>query len=427
MKDLREASLHRILLLCILSIFSFQVGAQTDETVEDNDESNVADSTFADTTSVDSVRLPWPKSIQVQFDHLLTNRMFETSQVGIMVWDLSADSCIYKHDEKQLLRPASTMKLITAITAIDKLGGSYQFKTQLKYTGKIENHTLTGDVYCVGGMDPRFNADDMSALVSSLKEMGVDTIRGGIYADVSMKDDKQYGEGWCWDDDNSVLTPLLISRKDLFMDRFKAKLIDDSIVFSGFSSQEKQCPAESYVITTRSHSIDQILMRMLKESDNLYAESMYYQIAASTGNRQASAKSARAIEKQLIDKIGLNSARYKFADGSGLSLYNYVSAELEVRLLRYAYQNNNIYLHLYPALPVAGVDGTLRKRMLGSFTDGNVHAKTGTVTGVSSLAGYCRAANGHMLCFSIIDQGVMHGRNGRAFQDRVCTLLCQPQ
>ena len=82
---------------------------------------------------------------------------------------------------------------------------------------------------------------------------------------------------------------------------------------------------------------------------------------------------------------------------------------------------------MYPALPVAGVDGTLKKRMLGSFTDGNVHAKTGTVTGVSSLAGYCRAANGHMLCFSIIDHGVMHGRNGRAFQDRVCTLLCQPQ
>ena len=42
--------------------------------------------------------------------------------------------------------------------------------------------------------------------------MGVDTIRGRLIADVSMKDDKQFGEGWCWDDDNDVLTPLLISR-----------------------------------------------------------------------------------------------------------------------------------------------------------------------------------------------------------------------
>ena len=55
--------------------------------------------------------------------------MFNTSQVGIMVYDLDADSTIYAHGERQLLRPASTMKVITAITAIDKLGGSYRFKT----------------------------------------------------------------------------------------------------------------------------------------------------------------------------------------------------------------------------------------------------------------------------------------------------------
>jgi D-alanyl-D-alanine carboxypeptidase/D-alanyl-D-alanine-endopeptidase (penicillin-binding protein 4) len=104
-----------------------------------------------------------------------------------------------------------------------------------------------------------------------------------------------------------------------------------------------------------------------------------------------------------------------------------VSAELEIKLLRYAFNNNNIYLHLHPALPIAGVDGTLKKRMRGSFTHGNVYAKTGTVTGISSLAGYCKAANGHDLCFAIINQGVMHGKNGRNFQDKVCTLLCQPQ
>lgn len=131
--------------------------------------------------------------------------MFETSQVGIMVWDMDADSCIYKHNERQLMRPASTMKLLTAITALDKLGGSYQFKTQLKYTGTIEDGVLTGDVYCVGGMDPRFNSDDLTAFVNSLKDMGVDTIRGNVYADRSMKDAALLGEGWCWDDDNPVL------------------------------------------------------------------------------------------------------------------------------------------------------------------------------------------------------------------------------
>ena len=128
----------------------------------------------------------------------------------------------------------------------------------------------------------------------------------------------------------------------------------------------------------------------------------------------------------MISKVGLGHRPYRIADGSGLSLYNYLSADLEVRLLRYAYRNSTIYLHLLPSLPVAGSDGTLRNRMRGSFAADNVKAKTGTLEGVSALAGYCTAANGHRLCFSIINQGIMHASNGRRFQDRVCNALCAP-
>ena len=56
----------------------------------------------------------------------------------------------------------------------------------------------------------------------------------------------------------------------------------------------------------------------------------------------------------------------------------------------------------------------------------NVTAKTGTVTGVSALAGYCTAANGHYLCFSIINNGIRKAQTGRTFQDRVCEALCTP-
>ena len=113
--------------------------------------------------------------------------MLRTSQLGLMVYDLDADSAIYRFNEYQTMRPAFTMKVITAIAALDKLGGSHQFKTELCYTGSIENRTLTGNVYCVGGFDPRFNANDMHAFVESLQKMGVDTIRGTLYTDKSMK------------------------------------------------------------------------------------------------------------------------------------------------------------------------------------------------------------------------------------------------
>ncbi len=394
------------------------------QTTDDND-STTTDFFVADTLSVDTLMLSWPQSVQVGIDRLLADEMFKTSQVAVMVYDLDADSAIYRFNERQLLRPASTMKILTAVAAIDRLGGSHRFKTELCYTGKIENATLTGNLYCVGGFDPRFNTDDMHAFIESLRKMGIDTIRGGLYADKSMKDSALLGSGWCWDDNNPVLSPLIYGRRDVFMDKFVQELNNAGIVIEAFTATGNT-PQEAITICSRFHTIDQVLMRMMKESDNLYAEAMFYQIAAATGNKQAMGKNAASVVNRLIDKLGLRSADYRIADGSGLSLYNYVSAELEIQMLRYAYRNANIYLHLYPSLPVAGVDGTLKSRMKNVFTLGNVRAKTGTLAGIISLAGYCTASNGHRLCFAIINQGIMRGRNARNFQDKVCTILCKP-
>lgn len=394
--------------------------------VADTDEASVeADSAAIDTARSDMSMLPWPQSLRHNLDRLAASSMFATSQLAMMVYDLSADSVLYALNERQLMRPASTMKLITAITAIDKLGGSYQFNTDLCYTGKVEQNTLNGNIYCVGGFDPRFNSDDMRAFVEAIRKMGVDTIRGNIYADKSMKDDNLYGEGWCWDDDNPVLSPLLVSRKDAFVGRFVDMLREAGIVVDA-SLGEARKPSDAFCICHRFHTMDQVLLRMLKDSDNLYAEAMFYQLAASSGNRPATAKDARSVVRHLVTKLGLRADGYAFADGSGLSLYNYVSAELEMAMLKYAYRNNNIMLHLRPSLPIAATDGTLRNRMSGPFTNGNVVAKTGTLTGISSLAGYCKSANGHDLAFVILNQGLRHTRNGRAFQDKVCQELCRP-
>jgi len=384
---------------------------------------------LADTTAADSIEAlgepAWPDNVAGRIDRLLGNELFNRSQVGLMVYDLTADSAIYCHNERQLLRPASTMKVVTAIAAIDRLGGSFQFKTTLSYTGAIEDGVLNGDVYLVGGFDPRFNSDDMGSFVDGIRRMGIDTIRGRIVADKSMKDADMLGEGWCWDDDNPVLSPLLISRRDVFVKRFVDRLRDEGVVVEADTVAGRQ-PGGAYEVGTRTHTIDQVLMPMMKESDNLCAEALFYQLGASTGAHPATARDARTVVRRLVEKVGLKPSDYRIADGSGLSLYNYVTAELEVMLLRYAYQNTNIYMHLLPSLPVAGEDGTLRRRMRGTFTSGNVKAKTGSVTAISSLAGYCTAANGHVLCFAIINQGIRRGSEGRAFQDRVCEALCRP-
>lgn len=380
-----------------------------------------------DTLSVgtDSIEqsLPWPQKMQVRLDSLMNDPMLDYTQLGLMVWDLTDDCPLFSYNQRQLLRPASTMKLLTAITALDCLGGNYQFRTSLYYTGEIVGRTLKGDLYCVGGMDPAFDGDDMWRFARALKDLQIDTICGCIIADVTMKDTLKWGEGWCWDDDNPTLSPLLVNRKDDFVNRLIVELMEADIAFEDVSLSRGKLPSDAKLVSERKRSIDQILQRMMKDSDNLYAESVFYQTAA-RNRLPGRAQDAARAERALLERAGVNSSAYRIADGSGLSLYNYLSAELETKILRYAFHHQSVYSHLLYSLPIAGEDGTLKKRMRGTSAEGNVQAKTGTLTGVISLAGYCSASNGHRLCFAIMNQGIQKGSDARAFQDKVCMILC---
>ena len=369
---------------------------------------------------------PWPQSMQSKLDSLIANDpLLETSQLGLMVYDLTADSSVYQYQHRQTMRPASTMKVVTAIASLDRLGGDYQLKTRLYYTGEVVDSTLWGSLYLVGGMDPMFGINDLRNFAERVRQLGIRSLRGSIVTDRSMKDELELGEGWCWDDDNPKLTPLLVERRADFLDRMVSELSAVGISLDSVTTFEERPPLDAIQLAECRHSIDELLLRMMKDSDNLYAECLYYQLAASFGHQPARAAHARALEKQLAKQIGLDSGRYRFADGSGLSLYNYVSPELLTMLLRYAWQEIRIYNHLAPSLPVAGMDGTLKKRMRKTAAEGNVRAKTGTLTGIISLAGYLTASNGHELCFAIINQGVLSAREARSFQDRLCVLLCE--
>ena len=262
--------------------------------------------------------------------------------------------------------------------------------------------------------------------VDALAQAGVDSVAGRLCADVSMKDTLQWGWGWCWDDEMERLTPLLYNGKDCFMAEFFSALQDDSIKSRGtFSYGITPHEGEVFCLVSRYHTIDQILMPMMKESDNMYAEALFYQIGAGKGNDYATAEHSAARIKELINRIGLDASRYRIADGSGLSLYNYSSPELLVAMLRYAHSRTNIFEHLYYSLPVAGVDGTLSRRMLRTSAESNVYAKTGTLEGVSTLAGYAWSRDRHLLAFAIMNQGILRTRHAHAFQNKVCRILTE--
>lgn len=376
-------------------------------------------------SNVEKPATGWKDITQNRLDSLCRQPLFETTQLGLYVYDLTDNQPLYAFNAAQRMRPASTEKLITSISSLHYLSGEYLFRTDLRITGTVANGALQGDLYVVGGMDPLLSVSDLNNMAAALRKAGINSITGNLYTDLSMKDDLPYGWGWCWDDKYGPLSALMVNAKDNFNSEWNKALTKAGIKRSKPSIKQQQTPADAKSVLCVTHTIDEVLDPILKNSQNIYAECLFYQLAAYSGQKKAGRKQAAALINDLIAKLDMQPDSYQIADGSGLSLYNYVSPELLVRFLNYAFSKPEIYQHLYPALPVAGVDGTLNKRMQDTAAYNNVHAKTGTLDGISSLAGYLTASNGHILSFCIINQGVSPARLGRNFQDEVCNVLCQ--
>ena len=368
-----------------------------------------------------------PSALAARLDSLCSDSIFGRTQLGLAVYDLTDNRYLYRRGERQCLRPASTMKVVTAIAALHTLGTGYHYSTRLLRTdGEVAqgDSIVRGNIEIKAGFDPLLSKDDLQTLVAALAAEGVRRIEGDIVADVSLKDTLAKGWGWCWDDDDAPLDALTMGGKDIFETSFRQLLADSGIVCLGTFRKGRLKPGGRTVASVE-RTIDEVLLPMMKKSDNLAAESMFYQIAAHGGKPYAGRREAVKAIEALVKKMGLNPAHYQFADGSGLSLYNYVTPELLVRLLAFAYTDEALRRHLLPALPIAGEDGTLARRLRGTKAQGNVRAKTGTVEGVSTLAGYCTAPNGHTLCFAIMNQGIRRTATGRNFQDRVCRALTE--
>ena len=369
----------------------------------------------------------WQAAKQQALDQLVQSPIFETTQLGLYVYDLTDGQPLYAVNAAQRMRPASCQKVVTAITALNFLRSDYKLTTDFRITGTVSGGVLNGDLIVVGGMDPLVTQTELLQAAASIKEQnGIQSITGNIIYDLSMREDTPYGWGWCWDDDYGPLSALLVDGKDSFDQNWLQALEKAGIkVNYSSNSQAKKGKQQTKSVYSIRHDLDDLLEPMMKQSDNIYAECLFYQTASTTGKKGAGRKEAAQRTDELLKKIGVDPTPYKVADGSGLSLYNYASAEMLVALLCYAWQNESVREHLLPSLPIAGYDGTLQKRMQGTEAEGNVRAKTGTVTGITSLAGYLTTASGHVLAFAIINQGVAHASMGRAFQDKVCIELCK--
>jgi D-alanyl-D-alanine carboxypeptidase/D-alanyl-D-alanine-endopeptidase (penicillin-binding protein 4) len=152
--------------------------------------------------------------------------------------------------------------------------------------------------------------------------------------------------------------------------------------------------------TLSSLPLSEILKALMKPSQNQIAEMLFRTLALdATGSGRAD--SASAVVQRQIAQWGVVPSEAVIRDGSGLSRYDYISPRTVVRILD-AMRRSPHFRVYYDALPIAGIDGTIRNRMKDTPAAGNVHAKTGSVALSRSLSGYVTTANGRLLIFSLL-------------------------
>ena len=442
------------------------------------------------------------KGLSSRLDTLIKYQLPVGSNVGISIYDLTDGKSLYTYQADKLSRPASTMKLLTTITALSHPDADDPFKTEVWYQGVIEQDTLKGDLYVVGGYDPECDDEALDSLVNAVSRFPFSVISGHVYGDVSMKDSIYWGSGWAWDDTPAsyqpYLSPLMLNKglvtvtaspgerghlasldcvpassyytvtnetksrtpaagrfgvsrdwlqngnnivvkgnvegkrtgmvniyssRDFFMHTFLERLQAKGIQCPvNYAFNELQKDSLSVQIALFETAIQDVINQIMKESDNLNAEALLCRLGAqATGKKHISDEDGLSVIRKQIKALGEDPDYYKLADGCGLSNYNYISPNLLIAFLKFAYSRTDVFQKLYKALPIGGVDGTLKYRMKrGTPSYKNVHAKTGSFTAINCLAGYLRTTNGHEIAFAIMNQNVLSGAKARAFQDAVC-------
>ncbi len=154
------------------------------------------------------------------------------------------------------------------------------------------------------------------------------------------------------------------------------------------------------LVSHRSQPLSELAGRLMKISQNLYAEILLKAMGRRAG--VGTAENGRAVVREVLDGWGIGVEDVVMYDGSGLSRYNYVTADALVKVLTRMYEDPRHRKPFLAALPVAARDGSLANRLEGTKAEGVLRGKTGSIANVRSLSGYLRAADGETLVFSML-------------------------
>jgi len=415
----------------------------------------------------------------------------EEAQLSYIVVDANSQGVLTKHQSKTLRTPASVQKLLTATAAKLHLGENFQYETMLTGSnGKVTN-SYKGDLRLNFVGDPTFKRNDIRAMLTTLKRLGLKKIEGDFILNDSHFNGYQWSDGQAWNDlgvcytspsnaiivnRNCVLGNLSKNKKDakkakLYVPvyepisitadvdivtkeqremqfcalelmrnsqnnyhlwgcivprkrpfamafaindpfQYASKIIADELQQLGITlkgkvrleNEEYQGNRTELLVSYHSPKLDELLTIMMKESDNLIADSLFKTIGASYFQRAGNFRNGSKAVKAILSEQGIDLGGAYLADGSGLSRHNLMSTELFMSVLRFVYKHDE-QLGLLSSFSVAGIDGTLKyhKGVRGKQFKGKVIAKTGSLKGVANLLGVVKSPLGERLFVLMIN------------------------
>lgn len=355
----------------------------------------------------------------------------DARRTAALAVDVRTGEVVFRANDGLALAPASAEKLAVSFAALRLLGPGYRFRTEVAAEGELAGRVWRGDVYLVGYGDPTLAVADLEALARDIAAWGIRRIAGSVLGDETHFDARRAAPGWkpsFLGRESKPLSALSVDGVDgpngsaaAAAAAFTAALERRGVAVTG-RPRTGRAPKDVLPLgLDLSEPLSSIVRHMNRESDNFVSEMLLKELGASIGRRGTTSTGAAVVQASLVD-AGVPVTGVRITDGSGLSKLDRLTAQALVAILRAGAGDPDIRGPFVTSLAVAGISGTLKRRLLRRPTRGQVIAKTGTTSGASALAGFVR----RRYVFAIVQNGSpVPYWSARAAQDRFVTILAR--
>ena len=352
----------------------------------------------------------------------------DTANIAVSVWDLSSNSPVVQWHDQELMVPASSLKLLTAISALKRLGHDHKYTEKVLMTGTLKNGILHGDIIFQADDNPM--VETLNEYTNAISRAGIRKIDGRLILNLMRTDTlKAHHTASLWDIPYNC-TPILLKGAPRVAQEIRLLLKQAGVDAPRPIIEEgmKIYPT-ARVLKSKTTDMTDVIAPMLIFSSNIKADALYYHVdhykdryTTGIGKREP------VLDAFLRENLRYDTTGFILNDPSGLSPENMVSADFLLSLLRYAWTEPEIKdILINEALATPGHPtrrGSLIYRMNDPIFVNRIFCKTGTLTsiGASSLCGYAHGRNGRWYAFAIVNRN-SPVEESRLYQDMLCKVL----